>query len=467
MSNELASPSYSSALGGGLIRRWSTAADTEKLAWLMGAVFRDEHDEMPNPRLMGEARLLMQPTFPYMAATDMAVVEDTGKPERPLVASIAFWRGQWSYAGIPFGMTQPEMVATDPAYRKRGLVRALFEMIHARSAAEGHLLQGITGIPYFYRQFGYDYALDLDGSRTTYFSLIPTRKGAEPEPCSLRLATSQDVEQIVALYTQRRRASLVWHEAPASRWLSVITAWDDPAVREQDVRRVGINGRYWMILNVDQAVCGYAWVATRRAGRALTVRELAFVPGVDLPRLVPALLRRLRDQGQQTPAFKPDAPPCSEISFQLGRTHPVYDLLGVALAPLVEPPYAWYVRIPDLLAFLRHIAPALEARLAHSVLAGYTGRPKIDLYREGLQLHMARGALIGIESWRPGIYEDDDEKMLSCPPLTFLQVLLGYRSLDELCAIFPDVWVKDEYRLLANTLFPRQASHVEPLGYIE
>jgi hypothetical protein len=229
---------------------------------------------------------------------------------------------------------------------------------------------------------------------------------------------------------------------------------------------VGINGRYWMILTVDQTVCGYAWVATRRRGRALAVRELAFASQVDLPRLVPSLLRRLRDQGQQTPAYRPDAPPCSEITFQLGRVHPLYDLLGDALAPRVEPPYAWFVRIPDLPAFLRHVAPALEERLAQSVLAGYTGGVKIDLYREGLQLHFARGSLIGIESCQPIIYEDD-RSVLGCPPLTFLQLLLGYRSLAELCAIYPDVLVKDEQRLLVNTLFPKQPSSVEPLGYIE
>ena len=214
MRNDLASPTYSGALGDGLIRRWSTPADTEKFAWLMGTVFRDEQDEMPNPRPMAEARLMMQPAFPYMTPADVAVVEDTSQPDRPLVACTAFWRHQWSYAGIPFGMSQPEMVATDPAYRKRGLVRALFEMIHARSAAEGHLLQGITGIPYFYRQFGYEYVLDLDGSRTTYFSLIPARKGDGPEPCSLRRATVEDVAQIAAIYTQGRATSLVWHEAP-------------------------------------------------------------------------------------------------------------------------------------------------------------------------------------------------------------------------------------------------------------
>jgi len=36
------------------------------------------------------------------------------------------------------------------AYRKRGLVRALFEMVHERNfGAKVILVQAITGIPYF------------------------------------------------------------------------------------------------------------------------------------------------------------------------------------------------------------------------------------------------------------------------------------------------------------------------------
>jgi hypothetical protein len=463
MSDDLASPSYIGSLGGGLIRRWSTAADTEKFAVLLGTVFRDEDDELPNPRPMAEARLLMKPGFPYMTSNDVAVVEDTSRPERPLVASTTFWRHTWSYAGIPFGVTRPELVAADPAYRNRGLIRAVFEMIHARGAAEGHLLQGITGIPYFYRQFGYEYVLDLGGSRTTYFSLIPAKKGDEPEPCTLRRARVEDIDRITALYNLRRSASLLWHEAPVDRWRQVIAAWDDPAVRDQDVLLAANSGQYWMILNAAEEICGYVWIAARRWSGALLVHELALAPGTDLHRLVPSLLRALRAYGQGVPAVKADMPPCSEIEFGLGRTHPLYDLLGDALAPKVEPPYAWYIRIPDVPAFLRLIAPALEERLAQSVLAGYTGDLKIDLYRGGLRLRFEQGKLATAEPWRPPIHGDEDTA-LGCPPLTFLQLLLGYRSLDELRAIFPDIWVKDEHRLLITTLFPKKPSMVEPLG---
>jgi hypothetical protein len=210
-------------------------------------------------------------------------------------------------------------------------------------------------------------------------------------------------------------------------------------------------------------VCGYILVATRRWGRALTVSELGFAPNQDLSRLLPALLRRLRDLGLQAPAVRPDIPACSEINFNLGRSHPIYELLGDALAPRIEAPYNWYVRIPDVPAFLRHIAPALEARLAQSLLARFTGSLKIDLYRDQLELHFDHGKLIKIEPWQPSLY-DDDSAALGCPPLTFLQLLLGYRGLDDLRAIYPDVRARDDQRLLINTLFPRLPSYVDPLG---
>lgn len=463
MGDAYAAADYRGDLGDGLVRRWSTAADTEGFARLLGDVFRDADDPLPNPGPVAEARLMMRPGFPYMTAGDVAVVEDTASPSRPLVACTALWRHRWSYAGIPFTMGRPEIVATDPAYRRRGLVRALFEMVHARSAAEGHLLQGISGIPYFYRQFGYEYALDLDAGRTVYCSLIPPKRGEGPEPCSLRPATPADVERIVALYEARRAGSLVWHEAPAGWWRTVIAAWGETPVFDAAVRRVGAEGRYWMIVDAAGAACGYAWVAAGRRGRALSVRDVGLAPGIDLPLLAPSLLRGLRDLGERIPVYRSDAPPCSEIRLMVDRAHPLSQVLGDDLAPRVIPPYAWYIRIPDVAAFLRHISPALERRLARSFLAGHTGAVAIELYREGLQLRFERGRVAGIDPWRAPDY-DGEAAALGCPPLTFVQLLLGYRGLDELRATYPDVWVKDEQRPLIATLFPKRRSSVEPLG---
>ncbi len=72
-------------------------------------------------------------------------------------------RQTWEYDGITFPVGRPEAVATKVAYRNRGLIRAIFGLLHARCDERGDLAVGITGIYYYYRQFGYEYALDLGG----------------------------------------------------------------------------------------------------------------------------------------------------------------------------------------------------------------------------------------------------------------------------------------------------------------
>ncbi len=78
------------------------------------------------------------------------------------------------------------------------------------------------------------------------------------------------------------------------------------------------------------------------------------------------------------------------IEFYLGDEHPVYDTIPNRLFRR-NPPYAWYIRVPDLPIFVRHIAPALEHRLAHSVQAGYTGELRISFYRSGLRFRLHPG----------------------------------------------------------------------------
>jgi hypothetical protein len=73
------------------------------------------------------------------------------------------------------------------------LIRAIFELIHARSAAQGHLAQGITGIPYFFRQFGYEYALELRGGPRVAFTAIPNLPRGVAELFHLRLPTPHEL----------------------------------------------------------------------------------------------------------------------------------------------------------------------------------------------------------------------------------------------------------------------------------
>jgi hypothetical protein len=147
----------------------------------------------------------------------------------------------------------------------------------------------------------------------------------------------------------------------------------------------------------------------------------------------------------------------ASFAFLLGTEHPVYEAMR---AQLPEParPYAWYLRLPDLVDFLRLIAPVLERRLASSVLVGHTGEIKVSRYRDGFRLQFKHGKLVSVGAWQPLSME---EGSAAFPDLTFLQLLFGYRSLEELRYAFADCWtLNDEARALLEVLFPKQPSSV-------
>jgi hypothetical protein len=145
-------------------------------------------------------------------------------------------------------------------------------------------------------------------------------------------------------------------------------------------------------------------------------------------------------------------------SFELGADHPVYDAMPRVLGQTSKQ-YAVYIRVADMPAFLQRIAPVLERRLAASVAHGYSGELPINLYRQGMKLTFERGRLSSIDLERM-----EYTVAASFPDVAFLQLVFGYRSLDELDAWFPDCRIRtNEARVLLDVLFPRHPSFLWPV----
>jgi hypothetical protein len=140
---------------------------------------------------------------------------------------------------------------------------------------------------------------------------------------------------------------------------------------------------------------------------------------------------------------------------QFGYEHAI-DLM----APLTGNGYAWWMRIPDLSAFIRHLAPVLEQRLADSLLADYTGERTIDFYRGGLWLAFEHGKLMVAEDWQKPVWGPEQTRF---PRLVFTQLVLGYRSYPDLRYACKDVWADRADQFLLSTLFPPRPSYMPPL----
>jgi hypothetical protein len=453
MPTQLSHPTYRRDLGGGLVLRWSTAADAEGIAQLYGFVFRGKPEDPLNSSMMIWTRDMMSGRHPLIDPGDFALVEDTDRGA--IVAATCLLRQTWEYDGIAFPVGRPETVATLPEYRNRGLIRAIFELIHARSDGEGHLAQGITGISYYYRQFDYEYAIDLDANRSVYLAAVPKLKEGEVDPFALRDATPADLPRLLELYDRDRARWPVSTRVDAAYWRWVLESQDPGS---------GEGWRTHMIVRAGQdgaPPLGFALTSRWRWGDTMAVRGLAVDRGVALPSLVPSLLRALQAQAQALPARRPTDPEVTKFSFVLATDHPLYDALGPQLLSSQDRPYAWYVRVPDLPRLIRRVSPALERRLADSSASGYTGELALNFYRAGLRLAFEQGRLTAAEhfraeGWRP-------QYNAGFPPLVFLQLLFGRRSLAELRYAFPDVWADDVGRALLEALFPARPSWVLPL----
>ena len=438
-------------LGNGLVMHWSTAEDTERIANLHGVVHRDAAEDPPNITAMRVIRRLMHGDHPFMGSHDFAVIEDTRREGNPVVACTCLWKHTWTYEGISFSVGRPEMVATDAAYRHRGLVRALLELVHERSEVEGDLVQAITGISYFYRQFGYEYALELEDRGTIPLALIPNAKEGASELFTLREATASDIPEIAAIYNRRRTSSIVSESITNKQWFYETEGWKEHPQLEHSFQ-------LQMIVNAGGPTVGFVALDTRRRSKELGVWLLEFAEGVNVQVVMPSVLRALSSYGLSLELVRPDVPPLREVNFYLGSTHPIYEVLGREFQHAKEPPYAWYVRVKDLPAFLLHITPVLEKRLAASPVAGHSGDITLDFYRGGLRMVFEQGRLTGVEPWRVPLYGSDVSG--GFPPLVFLQVLFGHRSIEALRHIFPDVWVSEEARPVLKALFPTRPSFV-------
>ena len=453
MNTNLRSTNILRELGDGLVMRRSTPADADALTEFNSTIHSDFGPDKPDERIGAWVHDLMTRPHPTFDPGDFTLVEDTRTGK--IVSSLNLISQTWTYAGIPFGVGRPEVVGTHPDYRKRGLVRQQFDEVHAWGQERGHLMQAITGIPNYYRQFGYEMALDLQGGRVGYESLLPRLKEGESEAYTIRPAEQSDIAFIMEVTAHADRRSLVSCRRDENTW-------------RYELQGMSLKNVNRGVIRIIQSAAGepvgylmhpwFNWESGSSMSIVLTAYELK--PGVSWLAVTPAVARYLWKTGGEL-AVGSDKP-FQAYGFWLGLSHPAYEVFREKL-PRLRDPYAYFLRLPDLAGFIQHIRPALEKRMAESELVvGYSGKLSLNFYRSGLKLTFETGRMTGVEAFTPAFSQDGDAAF---PDLTFTQMLFGYRSFDELQLSFADCWDKnEEARLLLNALFPKQPSFVLPLA---
>ena len=438
-------------LADGLILRTATIEDSEALAKFNGTVHADPGENFAE-HLAHWTRDLLSGRHPTTGPQDFTVVEDTHTGE--IVSSMCLIGQTWTYEGIEFPVGRPELVATHADYRRRGLVRKQFEVIHGWSEARGHKLQVITGIPWYYRQFGYEMAVNLGGRRHGDIHSIPKLKDGQEEPVRFRPAVPEDIPFLSRVYDQNSRRNPL------------------TCVRGPEYWEYAFNGRHKasttaVVVQIIETPAGepvgyFATIPVLLGGK-LTVTELEIAAGFSWFEPAAPLLRQIKKTGEgfaKRDSTDENPVEMEGYTFDLGEEHPIYAMAPDKM-PLVHNPYAFYLRVPDLLGFLRMITPVLEERLANSYMRGHTGELKLNLYTHGILMKFENGRL-EVEPWEQPDYQVSSANF---PDLTFLQLMFGHRDVEQLDRAFPDLYFsKDGARYLLNALFPRKSTRVMIFG---
>ena len=305
---------------------------------------------------------------------------------------------------------QVEMVACAADYEHRGYVRALMQWCHERSIALGHVAQVMIGIPYFYRRFGYVYAIPMH----PYATLQPIAN--IDTAVVVREAVDGDVADLVALHgdVQSQFDIAMPHSSSCWQWLL-----DREGTKTYVAERDG------------QIVATARW--TPPEDESVLVSEVASLD----PAATASLLNAVCND------------PTVDVSVQLRPTIPgLAELLG-------EPARAdwFYVRIEDVAALLSALKPELEARLGRSDFANADQLVELSFWESQLAFPIVNGRIGQVTAGGPRqvIVSQGGSGL---PPDAVAHLVFGCGA-PGIEARFPDAYLGDQ-RELMHVLFPAQ-----------
>lgn len=320
---------------------------------------------------------------------------------------------------VPIPAGQVEMVATDPAYEGRGLVRALMDWAHERSAARSDLLQVMIGIPYFYRQFGYAYAMPIPLVRP----VVADGPTADPAVV-VRTATPDDITAMVRLQDEAQSCAgvRVPHSPACWRWL-VVRDGSSQLVAERDGQVVAT----CRITPPDEGV---------------TIAELAGEPGA-----AGALVAHARALGS------------GEVGVVERSGTAAFEAIRPNLAPLEGPdaiPDWFYARVDRLGPLLQHLAPVFVRRLERAGLADRRHEVLLSSWRSHVRFSIGPDGMSEVISGGPE-QGPVSKGGSGVPPDAIPALLLGPDGATGLEERLPDCWLGRQ-RELMSALFPPMTS---------
>jgi hypothetical protein len=263
---------------------------------------------------------------------------------------------------------------------------------------------------------------------------IPDTWKTSDNAYTVRAATPDDIPVLMPLYEAATNNLNITTVRSADQWRFMF----------QHSTGTETESETWLLLDADAQIVGYWRIARYGFGEGLIVSETSRL-SVDAAKFLLYWLKTAAIQ-RNKPYIRLNLPPNNDLIQAAG-------FVGAQNNGC----YAWQIHLVDVARLLLKLKPVLERRLAASPFAGLSRKLVLNLYREAFELTFEQGELRDVRSL--GFRQEDEIRI---PPLLLAQLVLGYRSIEELKAIYPDVSVWGESLYLLDILFPKLEAFIFP-----
>jgi predicted acetyltransferase len=392
----------------------STDEDIKQIYQLMRTVFKSEEIDRLVKNLIEN--------HPEITLDNLFCILDDGK----IIASLIMIPQTWIVDGLEIKVAEMGCVATHPEYRGRGLQHILNEKFDNYASNNGFDLCALAGIPYFYRQFGYEYSVELDHMISLSLSAIQSK-----EVTKFRRFDVSDIQAASELLVKSQKRYFIKQKRTRDIW----------EIQQSTMYYKGEPFEAYSLRDAE-GLLAYLRLRQSKKEKTLYLNEAC----VRDPEACEQVLNFIKSFGRRGRLEKL----VSRLSYEDDLSQ---QLLNFGANQ--SRPYAWQVKIIDYLEMFKRIAPLLERRLKASQFSGLDEILNFNFRKFTINLKISKGV---VEEVRKS--DDCTDRTIGLNPYIFPQLLLGYKSREELEFAYPDFSVRETHKELIDTLFPTGPGYI-------
>lgn len=342
------------------------------------------------------------------------------KSKNKYVAILCLLEVPVKYGDINIKAAEYGVAGTLEEYQGQGINSKLTKLFLEKSKKLGYNFLIIEGIPYFYRKYGFNYAVAMNKEKL----IIKNKEFNIGAKINIRKASLKDID---FLEKENDKSSRIYN----------LVKYKDRKILKAQIKnyKSEVTAKDYYIIEEKNKKIGYLTLNKGKNNEILDITpDLSFFHYENI-------LGYFKEKGYE------------EVITDLKEPNKFIKYIKRLGSKNIWN-YAYQIKIPDEFLFLNKIKPVLEKRIENSIFANEKINLNYKNFREIIQLKIDKGK-IKIDKYKLGEKEGD----FALIPQGAVKLFTGDKTINEITYFLDDCYVKDEYRDLVNILFPELKSH--------